>query len=230
MASETPPLGLTRELLFDSDFREQLKKVDPEIELIPVEQHRAAIAALLAERQLKDGVWLFAYGSLIWNPLITFVERRIGKIHGYHRSFCLWTRLGRGSPECPGLTLGLDRGGACRGVVYRIAEEIAADELELVWRREMLTNAYDPQWVKVVTEAGPVEAIAFLINRAHPRYAADVSEEQIVRTVATAKGAIGECASYLFSTVEHLEQLGIRDRTLARIKDKVAKARQITDI
>ena len=141
-------------------------------------------------------------------------------MRGYHRRFCLWTRLGRGTPENPGLTLGLDRGGSCRGVVYRIAEEAMQSELNLIWRREMFTNAYDPQWVKVVTKEGAVDAIAFVINRDYPRYAR-VEEDRVVDTIATAKGRMGECSTYLFNTVDHLQQLGIRDPVLERLRDRV---------
>jgi glutathione-specific gamma-glutamylcyclotransferase len=220
------PFQLTREFLLDESIRGRIKQLDPDLKLIPIETHREAIHELLEERAVKDGVWVFGYGSLIWNPLINYQERRIAKIHGYHRRFCLWTKLGRGSPECPGLLLGLDRGGACRGVAYRIAEGEMANELEMLWRREMVTNAYDPRWVKAVTREGPVKAIAFLVNRNYPRYAGAVPEDEMARAIATAAGTVGDCASYLFNTVTHLEQLGIRDPRLERLRDRVVAIRR----
>lgn len=219
MASD-PPLALTREYLLDDAARDRLRALDPDMDMIPAAVRAASIAGLLAYRSQHQGVWIFAYGSLIWNPLFEYVERRVGKVHGYHRRFCLWTRLGRGTPQYPGLTLGLDRGGSCRGVVYRIAEEAMEAELNLIWRREMFTSAYDPQWVKVVTKEGAVDAIAFIINRDYPRYAR-IEEDRIVETIATAKGQIGACATYLFNTVEHLQHLGIRDPGLERICGRV---------
>ncbi len=225
MATADSPVALTREYLLDDAAREQLRALDPEMQVLPAEQRDASIASLLARRTDRNGVWIFAYGSLIWNPLFDYVERRVGKIHGYHRRFCLWTRLGRGTPERPGLTLGLDRGGSCRGVVYRIAEMAMQSELNLIWRREMFTNAYDPQWVNVVTAEGAIDAIAFVINRAYPRYAR-VGEDQVVETIATAKGRMGNCSTYLFNTVDHLAQLGIRDLVLERIRDRVRERQE----
>lgn len=207
------------------ELRRLLEQADPTIPIVPDEAHCASVAKILARH--PDGVadvWLFAYGSLIWNPMIHFVDQRIATVHGYHRSFCLWTHLGRGSAEAPGLILGLDRGGACRGVAYRIAASIAQTELELLWRREMVTGSYCPRWVRIVTqEAGSGWAIAFLINRAHPRYAGQVPEDRMVDSIARARGALGPCATYLFDTADHLLALGIRDERLLRLRRRVAQ-------
>jgi glutathione-specific gamma-glutamylcyclotransferase len=107
----------------------------------------ASLRGTLAGHHGQD-VWLFAYGSLIWNPAFVYVEKCIARVHGFHRRFCLRTKIGRGSPSHPGYVLGLDRGGSCRGVVFRIAEQNVASELEVVWRREMVTGAYVPTWVR----------------------------------------------------------------------------------
>ncbi|MDF2781230.1 MAG: ChaC family protein, partial [Geminicoccaceae bacterium] len=109
----------------------------------------ASRRATLAGVDLSAGAWLFGYGSLIWNPAFHFTLRRTGRIFGWHRRFCLWTHLGRGCPERPGLVLGLERGGSCRGVVFHIAPEVVEEELEIVWRREMISGAYVPRWVEV---------------------------------------------------------------------------------
>ncbi len=225
MSRTAPPIHLTREAILGDSLRALVKSADPEARLLSPEEQRASIEAVLAERAEHGDVWLFAYGSLIWNPLIHFVEKRVGTVHGYHRCFCLWSHTGRGTKAKPGLMLGLERGGACRGITYRIAESQAPEELEVVWRREMLTGAYAPRWVTVVTKQGPLQAIAFLINRRHQRYAGRLPEDRIIQTIAEAQGPLGACATYLFNTVAHLEELGIRDRRLARLRDRVA-ARQ----
>ncbi|HKW53924.1 MAG TPA: gamma-glutamylcyclotransferase [Stellaceae bacterium] len=218
----TPPLSLTREAILGDSLRALVQASDPDARCLSPEEHRASIGAALDQRAERGDVWLFAYGSLIWNPLIHFVEQRVGTVHGYHRCFCLWSHTGRGTKAKPGLMLGLERGGACRGIAFRIEEALAADELNVVWRREMLTGAYAPRWVPVVTKDGPIEAIAFLINRGHARYAGKLPEDRIIASIAEAHGPLGACATYLFNTVAHLEELGIHDRRLERLRDRVA--------
>jgi cation transport protein ChaC len=217
---------MTREQVQSGVMRDMLRAADPSIHVWTDDEHRASVAATLASRPDVGGdVWLFAYGSLIWNPMIHFSEKRIATVHGYHRRFCLWTHLGRGSVETPGLILGLDYGGACRGLVYRISEAEAEAELLLLWQREMITGAYCPRWVPLVTkEGGRGWAIAFLINREHARYAGVVAEDRMVAAIARAKGPLGPCAAYLFDTASHLEALGIRDARLLRLRDLVAQA------
>jgi glutathione-specific gamma-glutamylcyclotransferase len=176
----------------------------------------------------SEQVWVFAYGSLIWNPVIDFVDRQIGTIHGWHRRFCLWTPLGRGTPENPGLVLGLDRGGSCRGVIYQIAPELVQTELLLIWRREMVVGSYIPQWVKVITPERTLYAIAFLINRTHHSYAGAIDQATTVRHLATARGALGPASDYLHQTIASLAQAGIRDRGL-RILQQQVMAYQMPD-
>lgn len=182
---------------------------------------RAALGGL----QPDEDVWVFAYGSLIWNPAFHFVERRLGRIFGYHRRFCLWTYLGRGTVQRPGLMLGLDRGGSCQGLFYRIAAAAVEEELTLLWRREMITAAYRPTWVRGRTAAGPVRALAFTINHRHQRYTGKLDEPAVVDALAEAEGPIGRCADYLFNTHDHLQALDIHDPQLARLCHLV-RARQ----
>jgi cation transport protein ChaC len=183
------------------------------------------LRATLDKAPAKGDVWVFGYGSLIWNPAFHFVERRIARIHGYHRRFCLWTQLGRGSADNPGLMLGLESGGACRGVVFRIAEAAVQSELDILWRREMFTGAYCPTWVRARSGTDVVPAITFAINRKNSRYAGRLSDDTVARHIATAAGPMGRCCEYLFETVSHLTELGIRDRQLEAMAAKV-KAKQ----
>src|SRR5260370_40018264 len=104
------------------------------VSIYPVDPMPPAIAAL---RVGSEPVWVFAYGSLMWNPEIGFAEARRGVLHGYHRSFCLYSRDYRGTPERPGLVLGLDRGGSCRGIVYRLGPDRVGEALDRIWAREM---------------------------------------------------------------------------------------------
>jgi cation transport protein ChaC len=123
------------------------------------EERERQIREIVAQAPRRDRVWIFGYGSLMWNPAFHFAERRQALVHGYHRQFCLWARAGRGSPSRPGLMLALERGGSCHGVAFRLHGDKVASELDVVWRREMLTMAYRPVWVNVRTPKGDERAV-----------------------------------------------------------------------
>ncbi|MEH1870946.1 gamma-glutamylcyclotransferase [Nostoc sp.] len=180
----------------------------------------------LQQHPPNSDIWIFAYGSLIWNPLITYVERRAGIIYGWHRRFCTWMILARGTPENPGLLLGLDRGGSCRGIIYRIAAADVPSELLLIWRREMLAGVYVARWVKVFDGTQQFKAIAFVANRQHPRYADRIPLTTTVNSIATASGKLGSCADYLMNTVEGLMAEGIKDRQLLLLRKQVLAKQQ----
>ena len=175
---------------------------------------------------LRDGVapvWIFAYGSLMWNPEMPFAERRPALLRGYHRSFCLYSRDYRGTPEHPGLVLGLDRGGACRGIAYRLPNEGRGAAIDRVWAREMAGQVYDMRPMTVATPQGRVGAYAFTVRRDNPDYAGRLSPEKAARIIAEAVGGRGTGRDYLANTVRHLEELGIPDGPLHRL-DKSVKA------
>ena len=188
--------------------------------------HEASIRALLAMERPTGDVWLFAYGSLIWNPACEFVEQRIGVVHGWRRSFCLgWDHWFRGCEEQPGLMLSLDRGGQCTGVAYRLpADAVEANLLRLFRREIMVTpSAHVPRWVTVRAQGGPLRAIAFTIDRRSRRYVGGLTPEAVADALAVAAGPWGSMAAYLQSTVSHLEALGLRDRHLWRLQEMVAE-------
>lgn len=165
--------------------------------------------------QLPAGdLWLFAYGSLIWNPEFAFVRAAPATLYGYHRAFCLHSTQYRGTPESPGLVLGLDRGGSCRGVAFLIAESEVSTVLEALWAREMNDLVYHPRVVSVDAEGSRVDALTFVADREHAHYAGRLDVEQIARTIAESSGARGPNADYLFNTLRHLHALGIRERHL----------------
>ncbi len=224
-AAATARVLLTRESIQSGQVHKLIAQHGVEMRVLSTDELEASLRATLAGVDLSAGVWLFGYGSLIWNPAFHFTDRRTGRIWGYHRRFCLWTHLGRGRPERPGLVLGLERGGSCQGVVFHIAPESALDELGIVWRREMLSGAYRPRWVEVRTPAGPVRAIAFVINPEHERYAHLLSDDEVADVIATAEGWLGPCADYLVNTVDHLATLGIHDRPLEHLRARVLALR-----
>lgn len=185
------------------------------------EEERLASRKAMVASAPNDEVWVFAYGSLIWNPAFDFVEQRIGRVHGYHRRYCIISQTGRGSPDRPGMMLGLDRGGSCHGVVYRIAPDKVDEELDIIWSREMVARGYDPRWVRVWTPRGPVHAIAFIVRHDFDRYTGKLPEEQMAQMIATGAGWLGSCAEYLHNTVQHLNALGLPDAQLRRLDRRV---------
>lgn len=174
----------------------------------------ASLQEALASPQRDGGgdVWLFAYGSLIWNPVLEYEERRVVTAHGWHRSFCLWSRINRGTPELPGLVLGLDRGGRCAGVAYRIAASLAERELRLLWRREMLLGSYKPRWVSATgPDTQGMRALAFVVNKDKPGYAGRLPLDQVAEIVCRATGKLGSGVDYVQMTADGLTAHGIRD-------------------
>ncbi len=171
---------------------------------------------------------MFGYGSLVWNPAFHFTERSLATVHGYHRRFCLWSTIGRGSPDAPGLMLGLDHGGCCRGVAYRVDEAAAGTELDILWRREMLAEAYRAVWTPVRLQSGRrVHAITFVINRSNARYIPRLDEAEAARHISGAAGNLGPCHEDLCETIAHLAELGIPDRPLERLAALVRRTLQV---
>lgn len=193
---------------------------------LPSDQDYAeAVALVLAGRPPSGEVWIFAYGSLIWNPEFAFVEERLALAPGWHRSFCIgWVRIYRGTPERPGVMLAMDRGGSCRGVAFRLPPDAVEANLTLLLRREMPLKRVRPpcRWIALRTAEGPLTALGFPVDRQSPAYLPGLSEAEVVQALATAAGERGSMAEYLHSTVTHLEERGIRDRYLWRLQALVA--------
>ena len=161
----------------------------------------------------KD-LWIFAYGSLIWDPGFPFEEARPALLRGYHRAFCLYSMRYRGTPERPGLVLGLDRGGACRGIGYRVAASRVDQVWSYLWEREMSMRSYHCRLLPITVGGRSVDARTFVVDRDHPNYAGKLDPARTAAIICDAHGQRGACFSYLENTVRHLDQLGIPDRRL----------------
>ncbi len=171
-----------------------------------------------------DGrLWVFAYGSLIWRPGFAHEGRQRALLHGWHRSFCLWSRHYRGTPERPGLVLGLDRGGACQGVAFCVPGPQAAEVLRYLDDRELpdgMEQVYHRRVVPVrLTDQGArvVPAVTYVVNRASSLYAPKLPAEQVAQVVAAGMGRMGSNRDYLLNTLSHLAELGLKDPGLARV-------------
>jgi cation transport protein ChaC len=194
--------------------------------LMSDEDVAASLAATLSTHPRGEPIWVFGYGSLIWNPLMDYAERRWARVRGWHRGFYIWSRVNRGTPDVPGLVLALDRGGSCHGVAYRMHDDRFGEELTILWRREMVAGTYMPKWINADIGDATVRAIAFVVNRARPGYAGRLEDENIVSIALNAHGVYGSCADYLTQTAHSLEEQGVGDQRLSRLARLVAKARK----
>ena len=169
--------------------------------------------------------WVFAYGSLIWRPGFTYAEARLGRLRGYHRRACVISEVYRGTPEAPGLVLGLDRGGSCNGLVYRVSAEVAHAVMDYLHEREMVTAAYTPRWLRVDTDIGRVTAAGFVVDHAHRQYAGGLNHGETLRLIRQGEGRNGHCLDYLRATVDQLTANGTPDRGLeALVREAEAAA------
>ena len=172
-------------------------------------------------------LWVFAYGSLMWNPDFDYDRSVSALLRGYHRRFCVYSHRYRGTPERPGLVLGLDRGGACRGIVFRIPPSAVSRALEELWEREMRGGVYTAKSVPVETAEGRVLALAFVARHDHVNYAGRLTEHQTAELILQGVGGRGPCCDYLANTVDHLTKLGIQNSPLHGLDRLVAELRRL---
>ena len=177
----------------------------------------ASFQGMLKGRNLENGVWVFGYGSLMWNPDFKFAEKITGVVSGFHRRLCLKSTVYRGTPDYHGLVFGLDQGDSCQGMAFRITPEHLETELQIVWEREMFAETYIPTWVSVQTKQQNVSAITFVINPEHEHYVPDLALEDVAQRVVRAEGKCGTCHDYVQNTVKCLHQLGLRDPVLEQL-------------
>jgi cation transport protein ChaC len=185
----------------------------------------AELAASLADTMRHwDGtsdLWLFGYGSLIWNPGMPAAETVRARVRGYHRGLYLWSRVNRGTPEQPGLVLALDRGGSCTGMAFRLAGVGAWPHLEALWRREMPMGSYRPAWLPCwLSDGRRIEALAFVMRRDVPTYTGKLSDDIIKAVFGCARGRYGTTLEYVRRTVEALRECGMPDRALEALLER----------
>lgn len=168
-------------------------------------------------------LWVFAYGSLLWRPGFTYQERHPAQLFGYHRALCVWSHVHRGTPQHPGMVLGLDRGGSCRGCLYRVAETNKEQVARYLYAREMPTRIYHARLCPVRSHCGRlVQALTFVVNRHDTQYAGRPTPAAAAAQIANAQGISGSSVDYLLQTLAHLEQLQIRDHHLQAIAAALA--------
>lgn len=178
---------------------------------------QAMLSQVKAQWGGVSDLWVFGYASLIWRPEFEFEEHRPAHLRGYHRALKMWSRVNRGTPECPGLVFALLSGGSCKGIVYRVPKARAAQALELLWEREMPTGVYDPKWLACETPDGTVKALTFTLSRKSPNFTGHLEVPTYRQIFAKSHGRFGSTLDYAKQTFDCLQKVGIDDKELGRL-------------
>jgi len=175
-----------------------------------------------------EDLWVFAYGSLMWRPDFPFQERVHARVTGLHRSLCIYSFVHRGTPERPGLVLGLDRGGACRGIGYRVAAADRAATIAYLRQREQATAVYrEVTRTMCITDTPQrqVSALCYVVDRSHPQYAGRLTLDEQLRLVLQGHGQSGANPDYVIETVKSMEAIGYREGELHQLVERLTQAR-----
>ena len=169
--------------------------------------------------------WVFGYGSLMWRPGFAHTETHRARLHGYRRALCVRSFVHRGTPERPGLVLGLDRGGSCLGLAFRVPGELRDEVTAYLRERELVTQVYLERTLAVRLDSGEkVSAMTYIVDRQHAQYAGALDVEDAAGRVSGSVGVSGPNEEYVFNTVTHLKALGIRDHWLENVAGRLAQS------
>ena len=183
----------------------------------------ASRLAVLGEHKADCDLWIYSYGSLMWDPGFHFAEVRLADVEGFQRRFTLKIKLGRGSPANPALMLSLERSqGCCRGLAFRIAADSVHAETAILWRREMIRGGYAPAMVPMTTPQGSITALAFTSNTSHPSYVGELPLAETAAIIASGKGVLGTNREYVEQLAGQLQALGIEDRYVEELHAAIA--------
>lgn len=174
---------------------------------------------------MTEDLWVFGYGSLMWRPGFDFEERTLATVRGYRRALCVYSHVHRGTPERPGLVLGLDRGGACKGVAFRVRAERSEATLAYLREREQVTMVYRELFLRArLADGRAVRAVSYAVDRSHRQYAGALGFADLERFVGQGVGVSGANPDYVRATYNHLVELGIADATLAALARRFPEA------
>ncbi|MGE8064270.1 gamma-glutamylcyclotransferase [Pseudomonas sp. NPDC089569] len=208
---------LTKHHITSGAYLEDFGEVPKEL-LWTLEQIEQSMHETLASRPDNGDILVFGYGSLLWNPLLNFADQQRATLYGWHRSFCMRIIAGRATVTTPGRMLALEPGGSTQGVAFRLTEQVAQQELILLWVREMPTGAYQPVWAPIFLEDGTqAMALVFVARQDHPFYEQDASVESVVRHISEASGPMGSNAEYVHKLNSALCESGFVDEYIGAL-------------
>ena len=213
---------ITRETLLSGEIERLLDDNQNNVERMSDDERATLIDQTLSA--LADSeLWVFGYGSLIWNPALNYEEQRRCSIKGFEKKFCFWTTLSRGTVDCPGLMMGLVPGGNCNGVAFRIDARNAVTELDVLFRREMSYYVYKPTWIEAqcFETNNTFKILTFVVDKENHRFVNNLSIDDTVRIIATAQGPLGRNCDYLFQLSEKMHELGFEESELEDLVRRV---------
>lgn len=185
-----------------------------------------------SSEQSNGDLWIFAYGSLMWRPGFEFLERRNARLVGGHRALCVYSFVHRGTPARPGLVFGLDRGGNCKGIAYRVADANRAKTVAYLRGREQVTLVYREAWRRVWLDDDPqqsVHALCYVVDRGHRQYAGRLNLDEQLHFARQGHGRSGACRDYVLAAMKELQALGIRDPELQLLAQRLKGTHESTD-
>ncbi|MBT0729090.1 gamma-glutamylcyclotransferase [Rosenbergiella nectarea] len=214
---------LTREFLKSADCQSSFGPIEESL-LLSSEQRTASLQSFLMNKPSKGPLWVFGYGSLMWNPLLDYDRVVTAYLDGWSRDFCLSLIAGRGTAETPGRMLALVEGGGTTGRAFKLCCENWETELALLWKREMLTGCYRPSWQSLTLESGEIiEALVFVANPQHVLFKTEESIISKARTIARAQGPLGRNLTYLQEMMDAFQRYGIQEPTMTALTECAMK-------
>ena len=217
-------IKLTRENITQGRLGEKIKSISGSDKVLTNEELIRERRKIIPDTGIGEDIYIFAYGSLLWNPTVEYEGQFLAKTYGFHRSFCMKTNLGRGSFINPGLMLGLDKGGSCKGSAFKLKKSGAIKNIDILFRREMVTGAYRPKLLKTKLDGGKnVLSLAFTVDKKHKNYFGKKDIQTKANMIAKASGFLGSCREYFDNTLHSLSELNIIDAEMRAISNHLKK-------
>jgi cation transport protein ChaC len=217
-------IKLTKDNISKGHLGDKIKSISGSDKVLTTEELLQARRKIIPDKGIGEDIYIFAYGSLLWNPTVDYEDEFLAKVYGFHRSFCMKTNLGRGSFKNPGLMLGLDKGGSCQGSAFKLRNSEAIKNIDILFRREMVTGAYKPKLLKTILVNGrKVLSLAFTVDKKHKNYFQDKEIQTKAKMISNAHGFLGSCEEYFQNTLESLSELNIVDSEMTAISNYLKK-------